>query len=66
MRKYTDAEIDYVIDALDFGFIRNRIKSNPEHIQAMMNTYNGIRALTRFHLMRLWQEIKSTFQRRNK
>lgn len=62
MSKYTQDEIDHVIDKMDLGFIKNRIKKNEEEVNAIMNTLVGASALTTY---RIKKAIRSIFYGKN-
>lgn len=55
---YTEEEIDYVIDKLDLGFMRNRIKQSPEDIKWMMGSFGGVTALVSFKFRKLIEAFR--------
>lgn len=57
MKEYSDEELDYVIDKLDFGFMRNRIKRSPEDTKWMMGSFAGAIARMQYRLHKMTQEI---------
>lgn len=54
---YTDDEIDAVIDALDYGFMRNRIKASEADTLTIMNTYTAARVVLDMRLRKSGNEI---------
>ena len=56
-KSYSEEEVDYVIDRLDLGFIRNRIKQSPDGINWMMGSFAGAAALIQFKVHKLTQKI---------
>lgn len=54
----TQEKLDYIIDKLDLGFMRNIIKSDPENRIWFLDTYAGRCAAIQYEVNKAWKKIK--------
>lgn len=55
--KYTEAELDYVINKLELGFMRHSIKNHAGGVDWLMNSFGAHTALVQYRFIKMCKDI---------